>query len=109
MVKAALTLALLAAAILVYLVVRKAEPLDFPSAGVRFSTAAGILGAIGALGIVFALKNGGHPLSVVPLVFAGAPIVGTIVGMIEIACECFRYSGSSDPSLPSVGPVRRSV
>ncbi len=73
---------LLAGAILGYLYVRRAEPLEFSAVGVKFSTVAGVLGAIGALGIVFALKNGGHPTSVVPLVFAGAPIVGTMVGML---------------------------
>ncbi|MCQ3922193.1 MAG: hypothetical protein DPW13_14715 [Planctomycetes bacterium] len=78
---------LLAGVILLYLWGTRAEPLEFVSAttgwqGVKFSTIAGVLGAVGALGIVFALKNGGRPTSVVPLVFSGAPIVGTIVGMI---------------------------
>jgi len=73
---------LLAGAILAYLFVKRAEPLEFPAAGVRFSTIAGLLGAFGALSIVLALKAGGHPTSVVPMVFAGAPIVGTFVGLL---------------------------
>ena len=44
--------------------------------------AAGVLGALGALGIVFAIKSGGKPLSVAPLVFAGAPIMSTFVAMM---------------------------
>jgi drug/metabolite transporter (DMT)-like permease len=46
------------------------------------STLAGIAGAIGALGIVFAIKNGGKPLLVAPLVFAGAPVMNTFVSML---------------------------
>lgn len=40
--------------------------------------AGGILGAAGALCIIFAVANGGNPLYVAPLVFAGAPIINTI-------------------------------
>ena len=60
------------------------EPADngFTSTGVSMSTLAGILGAVGALGVVFALKFGGSPLYVAPLVFAGAPIVSCFVYMI---------------------------
>ncbi len=73
---------LVSIAVLGYLFVAKTEPLDFPSKGVSMSTYAGILGAIGALGIVFAMKYGGKPIYVAPLVFAGAPIVNTIVAMV---------------------------
>ena len=41
-----------------------------------------IPGALGALGIVFALINGGRPTVVPPLVFAGAPVVSVFVGML---------------------------
>ncbi len=68
--------------VLAYTVMTKAEPFEFPMAGVKLSTAAGILGALGALGIVFAIKSGGKPLSVAPLVFAGAPIMSTFVAMM---------------------------
>lgn len=47
-----------------------------------FSTLGGIAGAAGALCIIFSIKNGGKPLWVAPLVFAGAPIVNAIVSMI---------------------------
>ncbi len=54
----------------------------FTPAGVGFSIAAGVLGALGALGIVFALANGGKPSIVPAVVFAGAPIVGVFVAML---------------------------
>ncbi|MSQ95811.1 MAG: hypothetical protein EXR98_14815 [Gemmataceae bacterium] len=47
-----------------------------------FSTLGGVAGAAGALCIIFAIKNGGKPLWVAPLVFAGAPIVNAIVSML---------------------------
>jgi hypothetical protein len=50
--------------------------------GLGFGLLGGIAGAVGALCIVLALKSGGKPLYVVPLVFAGAPVVGTIVGLL---------------------------
>ena len=51
----------------------------FTSTGVGFTIGAGVLGAVGALGIVFALVNGGRPTVVPPLVFAGAPVVSVFV------------------------------
>lgn len=70
-------------AVIVFIGVRFAnmEPWAFTSSGMRLSFVAGILGAIGALGIVFAFKFKGHPLVVPPLVFAGAPIMATFVTM----------------------------
>jgi uncharacterized membrane protein len=46
-----------------------------------FSTLGGTLGALGAVCIIYALKNGGLPVYVMPLVFAGAPIVNALVSM----------------------------
>ncbi len=54
----------------------------FTPGGVGFTVGAGMLGAVGALGIVLALVNGGRPTVVPPLVFAGAPIVSTFVAML---------------------------
>lgn len=73
---------LIAGLTLAYLIWSKSEPLQLTRQGVTLSTVAGILGALGALGIVFALKSGGTPLSVAPLVFAGAPVVNTLVSML---------------------------
>jgi uncharacterized membrane protein len=59
----------------------KMEPFEFNTRGVIFATAGGALGAAGALCIILALKYGGTPTFVPPLVFAGAPIVSTFVSM----------------------------
>ena len=54
----------------------------FTASGVAFTVGAGVLGALGALGIVLALVNGGRPNVVPPLVFAGAPVVAVFVAML---------------------------
>ena len=41
----------------------------------------GALGALGAVCIIFAFKNGGLPTYVMPLVFAGAPLVNVLFSM----------------------------
>ena len=60
----------------------KMEPTVFPARGMSISTLAGIFGAAGALCVILALKNGGTPATVPPLVFAGAPLVATVISMI---------------------------
>jgi uncharacterized membrane protein len=54
----------------------------FNSQGVLFATLGGIAGAAGALCIILSIKNGGKPLYVAPLVFAGAPIVNAIISLL---------------------------
>ncbi len=73
---------LMALIVLGYMFTARTEPLDLTSRGMTVCTLAGILGACGALGVAFANMKGGSPLVVAPLVFAGAPIVNTIVAMI---------------------------
>ena len=51
---------------------------DFNSNGTMISTAAGALGALGAVCIIFAFRAGASPLYVMPLVFGGAPLVNVI-------------------------------
>ncbi len=46
------------------------------------SLLAGVLGALGALGVILALMSGGAPTTVPPLVFAGAPIIATLIAML---------------------------
>jgi uncharacterized membrane protein len=65
------------------------EKLDFRTAqgdvntrAIVFATLGGIAGAAGALCIIFAIKNGGSPLYIAPLVFAGAPIINSIVSLL---------------------------
>jgi hypothetical protein len=53
----------------------------FGSAGVTAATLAGGLGALGAVCIIWAFRSGGSPLYVMPLVFAGAPLVNVLVSI----------------------------
>ena len=59
----------------------KVEPWEFTRSGATFAFVAGVLGAGGALCIIMALKSGGTPLFVAPLVFAGAPIVNVLISI----------------------------
>lgn len=54
---------------------------DWTFAGISWSMAAGVCGALGALGIVLAMTSGGKPIYVMPLVFGGAPVVNVFVSM----------------------------
>jgi hypothetical protein len=51
---------------------------QFTLLGSMWSFAAGVTGALGALGVGMALNFGGRPSYVRPLVFAGAPVVNTL-------------------------------
>jgi hypothetical protein len=53
----------------------------FNTTGLITATIAGALGAIGAGCIIWAFRNGGLPVYVMPLVFGGAPIVNVLVTM----------------------------
>ena len=55
----------------------------FSTQGVTAATIAGCLGALGAVCIIWAFRSGGSPLYVMPLVFAGAPIVNVLYSMWE--------------------------
>lgn len=51
------------------------------SAGVGWSLFAGVLGAIGAFGVLLAFGAKGHPAAVMSIIFAGAPIVNAGVAL----------------------------
>jgi hypothetical protein len=53
----------------------------FTLSGTTVATVAGGLGAIGAVCIIFAFRAGGLPTYVMPLVFAGAPLVNVVFSM----------------------------
>jgi hypothetical protein len=55
---------------------------DFNANGTLISTAAGALGALGAVCIIFSFRAGASPLYVMPLVFGGAPLVNVIATAI---------------------------
>jgi len=50
--------------------------------GTLWSLAAGVAGAIGALGIILAFAFNGQPVFVMPLVFGCAPVVNTVLTMV---------------------------
>jgi hypothetical protein len=64
------------------LLAARVEPWEWNARGVTLSTVGGVLGAAGALCVILALKAGGTPLVVAPLVFAGAPLVNTLVSTV---------------------------
>jgi hypothetical protein len=49
--------------------------------GTTWSLAAGVITAVGALGIVLAMAEGGKPIYMMPLIFGCAPVVNTLVTM----------------------------
>jgi hypothetical protein len=51
---------------------------QFSASGTLISTAAGALGALGAVCIIFSFRAGASPLYVMPLVFGGAPLVNVL-------------------------------
>ncbi len=54
---------------------------NFNQAGTLWAGLGGALGAIGAVCIIYAFRNGGLPNYVMPLVFGGAPVVNVLVSM----------------------------
>jgi hypothetical protein len=55
---------------------------DWKLTGISWSMAAGVAGAMGALGIILALTAGGKPTYVMPLVFGCAPVVNVFATMV---------------------------
>ncbi|HET8645267.1 MAG TPA: hypothetical protein VFO85_07245 [Vicinamibacteria bacterium] len=53
----------------------------FTRGGVLAATLGGALGAAGAVCIIWAFRSGGTPAYVMPLVFAGAPVVNVLYSM----------------------------
>jgi uncharacterized membrane protein len=53
----------------------------FTMKGSVAATLGGALGALGAICIIFAFKSGGLPTYVMPVVFAGAPLVNVLFSM----------------------------
>ena len=53
----------------------------FTAPGTLYATLGGVLGAFGAIFVIWAFRAGGIPTYVMPIVFAGAPVVNVIVTM----------------------------
>jgi hypothetical protein len=54
---------------------------NFSTSGMVAATLAGAFGALGAVCIIWAFRNGGSPAIVMPLVFGGAPLVNVLVSV----------------------------
>ena len=55
----------------------------YTSSGMWWSLIAGIMGAIGAFGVLLAFGAKGSPAVVMAIVFAGAPVVNAVYGLIQ--------------------------
>ena len=66
-------------AVIVPLILIRANPLEGMGSGGVLAFMAGAAGAIGAFGIILSFTFGGKPIYIMPLVFGGAPIVNTLV------------------------------
>jgi hypothetical protein len=56
---------------------------NYPPKGMTWSLIAGIVGAIGAFGVLLAFGAKGTPAVVMSIVFAGAPIVNAVVALMQ--------------------------
>jgi hypothetical protein len=55
---------------------------NYPVKGMTLSLIAGIVGAVGALGALLAFGAKGNPVTVMTIIFAGAPVLNAIIAMI---------------------------
>jgi drug/metabolite transporter (DMT)-like permease len=62
--------------------VAKGANWHYPLKGFSWSLLAGAVGAAGALGVLLAFGARGTPAVVMSIVFAGAPIVNAVVGLL---------------------------
>ena len=53
----------------------------FNLSGAFWAGVGGALGALGAVCIIYAFRNGGLPNYVMPIVFGGAPVINVVVSM----------------------------
>jgi hypothetical protein len=67
---------------LAVLVAQKAS-WNYPAKGMAWSLIAGIVGAIGAFGVLLAFGAGGRPAVVMSIVFAGAPVINAVVALTQ--------------------------
>jgi hypothetical protein len=56
---------------------------SYPVGGMAWSLIAGIVGAVGAFGVLLAFGAKGNPAVVMTIVFAGAPVVNAIIAMAQ--------------------------
>jgi hypothetical protein len=75
-----------------------AEPGIWSLKGSLWSLVGGTAGALGALAIILAFNFGGRPVYVMPLVFGCAPLVNTLISILE-------HGAWSDVPLPFYGSL----
>ena len=63
------------------MLVLKGASWSFPARGIGWSLVAGIVGAIGAFGVLLAFGAKGTPAVVMSIVFAGAPVVNALYSL----------------------------
>jgi hypothetical protein len=68
---------------LALLMARGAAWTGYTPRGMTWSLIAGIVGAIGAFGVLLAFGAKGSPAAVMSIVFAGAPVVNAVVSLIS--------------------------
>lgn len=56
---------------------------SYPVRGMVWSLIAGMVGAVGAFGVLLAFGAKGNPAVVMTIVFAGAPVVNAIVSLVQ--------------------------
>jgi len=72
-------LAYFVVAVLIPIPMLGGDPGDWSSvSGISWSLFAGVVGAFGSLGIIYAFNFGGKPIFVMPLIFGMAPVVNTL-------------------------------
>jgi hypothetical protein len=72
---------LIAVLVPVVVLAQQGQLKGFTPTGTAIATAAGALGALGAVCIIFAFRAGASPIYVMPLVFGGAPLVNVLVSL----------------------------
>ena len=63
------------------LLILKGATWTLPAKGVTWSIIAGLVGAVGAFGVLLAFGAKGTPTVVMSIIFAGAPVVNAVVAM----------------------------
>ena len=81
-------IAYFAIAVIIPILIMSGSESGFPKettlGGWSFSMLAGVFGAVGAFGIILSFTFGGKPVFVMPLVFGGAPIINTIISVMQL-------------------------
>ncbi len=63
------------------IIIAKGASWSMPTGAVVWSLLAGVVGAVGAFGVLLAFGAKGHPAAVMSIIFAGAPIVNASVAI----------------------------